>query len=143
MTQFWVGSIAFDGAVPTSGGENSERQRLMRYWDVRVCGAELRRGRFLVRGGELGSLLCSRVSVFATTLECEGESDWRISCVDDSGEMVGGSGMNGLDVGTAYVWSIDVGVPGSSLDGGVCLVDVMLLIVLILARSCIRIIYNI
>ena len=55
-------------------------------------------------------------SVFATTLECEGDSSTcdppvlglsssaipSESCVDDIGDIVGVRGMNGLWVGTAY-----------------------------------------
>ena len=62
----------------------------------------------------------SEVIVFATTLECDGDSVKRMSCVDDSGEMVGDNGMNGFDIGTAYV-CLAVGVPGIPLDGVVCL----------------------
>ena len=54
----------------------------------------------------------SEVIVFATTLECDGDSVKRMSCVDDSGEMVGDNGMNGIDIGTAYLCSV-VGIPGS------------------------------
>ena len=54
--------------------------------------------------------------VFATTLECDGDSVKRMSC----GEMVGDNGMYGFDIGTAYMCSF-VGVPGSPLDGVVCL----------------------
>ena len=38
-----------------------------------------------------------------------------MSCVDDSGEMVGGNGTYGLHIGTAYACSVDGGVPGSPL----------------------------
>ena len=58
----------------------------------------------------------------------------RMSCVDDSGEMVGANGMNGLNIGTAYVCSVDGGVPGSPLDGVVCLsVNIISVVVLILS----------
>ena len=58
----------------------------------------------------------SKVVVFATTLECDGDSVERMSCV---------------------------GVPGSSLDGVVCLsVNIMSIVVRILERSCVRIIYK-
>ena len=74
------------------------------------------------------------VIVFATTLECDGDSVRRMSCVDDSGEMVGANGMNGLNIGTAYVCSVDGGVPGSPLDGVVCLsVNIISVVVLILS----------
>ena len=52
-------------------------------------------------GGEFPRI--SEVIVFATTLECDGDSVKRMSCVDDSGEMVGDNGMNGFDIGTAYM----------------------------------------
>ena len=64
-------------------------------------------------------------------------------CVDDSGEMVGGNGTYGLNMGTAYVCSVDGGFPGSLLDGVVCLsVIILSIIVLILMRSCVRIKYK-
>ena len=75
----------------------------------------------------------AEVIVFATTLECDGDSVERMSCVDDSGEMVGGNGMYGLNIGTAYMCSVD-GVPGSPLDGVVCQsVNIMSILVLILS----------
>ena len=40
-------------------------------------------------GGEGEFPRISEVIVFATTLECDGDSVRRMSCVDDSGEMVG------------------------------------------------------
>ena len=92
----------------------------------------------MIGGGEADSLRISELIDFATTLECDGENVRRMSCVDDNGEMVGGSGTNGLNIGTAYAWSIDDGVPGSPLDGGVCLSVIML----ILMRSCVRIKYK-
>ena len=58
----------------------------------------------IVGGGEGESPRISEVIVFATTLECDGDSVKRMSCVDDSGEMVGDNGMNGIDIGTAYVF---------------------------------------
>ena len=74
--------------------------------------------------------LVFQVIVFATTLECDGDSVKRMSCVDDSGEMVGANGMNGFDIGTA-------------LDGAVCLsVNILSIVVLILKRSCVRIKYK-
>ena len=76
----------------------------------------------------------SEVIVCATTLQCDGDSVKRMSCVDDSGEMVGANGMNGLNIGTAYMCSVVVGVPGSPLDGVVCLsVNIMSIVVLILS----------
>ena len=60
-----------------------------------------------------------------------------------SGEMVGGNGMYGLNIGTAYVCSVDGGVPGSPLDGVVCLsVIISSIIVIILVWSCVRIEYK-
>ena len=44
-----------------------------------------------------------------------------VSCVDDSGEMVGDNGMNGFDIGTAYMCSVVGGVPVNPLGGVVCL----------------------
>ena len=46
--------------------------------------------------------------------------------------MVACSGANGLNIGTAYACSVDGGVPGSPLDGVVCL-SVLSIIVLILS----------
>ena len=66
-----------------------------------------------------------------------------MSCVDDSGEMVGANGMYGLKMGTAYVCSVVGGLPGSPLDVVVCLsVIILSIIVLILMRSCVRIKYE-
>ena len=49
-------------------------------------------------------------------------------------KMVGANGMNGLNIGTAYVCSVDGGVPGSPLDGVVCLsVNIISVVVLILS----------
>ena len=57
-----------------------------------------------------------------------------MSCIDNSGEMVGAIGMNGLNIGTAYVCSVVAGIPGSPLDGVVCLsVNIMSVVVLILS----------
>ena len=71
--------------------------------------------------------------VFATTLEYDDDSVKRMSCVDDSGEMVAGNGTYGLNIGTVYVCSVVGGVPGSPLDGVVCLsVIILSIIVLIL-----------
>ena len=47
---------------------------------------------FRIGCGEADLLRISEVIVFATTLECDGRSVRRMSCVDDSGEMLGGSG---------------------------------------------------
>ena len=66
------------------------------------------------------------VIVFATTLECDGDSVKRMSCVDDSGELVGGNGTYGLNIG---------GVPGSPLDGVVCLSVIILSIILFILRK--------
>ena len=84
---------------------------------MRMVGSDLRRVCLVIGGGEGESPRISEVIVFATTLECDGDSVRRMSCVDDSGEMVGANGMNGLNIGTAYVCSVDGGVPGSPLDG--------------------------
>ena len=86
-----------------------------------MVGSDLRHVCLVIGGGEGESLRILEVIVFATTLECDGDSVRRMSCVDDSGEMVGANGMNGLNIGTAYVCSVDGGVPGSPLDGVVCL----------------------
>ena len=83
-----------------------------------MVGSDLRRV-CLIGGGEGESPRISEVIVFATTLD--GDSVRRMSCVDDSGEMVGANGMNGLNIGTAYVCSVVGGVPGSPLDDVVCL----------------------
>ena len=37
--------------------------------------------------------------VLITTLECDGENVRRVSCIDDSGYRLGGSGMDVLDIG--------------------------------------------
>ena len=98
---------------------------------MRMVGSDLRRVCLVIGGGEGESPRISEVIVFATTLECDGDSDRRMSCVDDSGEMVGANGMNGLNIGTAYVCSV---VPGSPLDGVVCLsVNIISVVVLILS----------
>ena len=90
--------------------------------------------------GKANPLVFQRLS--STTLECDGDSVKRMSCVDDSGEMMGDNGMNGFDIGTAYVCSV-VGVPGSPLDGVVCLsVIILSIVVLILKRSCVKIKYK-
>ena len=97
----------------------------------------------MIGGGEGESPRISEVIVFATTLECDGDSVKRMSCVDDSGEMVGDNGMNGLYIGTACVCSVVGGVAGSPFDGVVCLsVNIMPIVVLILERSCVRIKYK-
>ena len=84
-------------------------------------------------GGEGESPRISEVIVFATTLECDGDSVKRMSCVDGSGEMVGDNGMYGFDIGIAYMCSV-VGVPGNPLDGVVCLsVNISSIVVLILS----------
>ena len=79
-------------------------------------------------------------------LICDGGSVKRMSCVDDSGEMVDGSGTYKLNIGTSYVCSVDGGVPGSHLDGVVCLsvfiLSIISVIVLILMQSCVRIKYK-
>ena len=99
-----------------------------------MVGSDLRRVRLVIDGGEGESPRISEVIVFATTLECDGDSVRRISCVDDSGEMVGANGINGLNIGTAYFCSVVDGVPGSPLDGVVCLsVNLMSIVVLILS----------
>ena len=99
-----------------------------------MVGSDLRRVCLVIGGGEGESPRISEVIVFATTLECDGDSVRRMSCVDDSGEMVGANGMNGLNIGTAYVCSVDGGVPGSPLDGVVCLsVNIIPVVVLILS----------
>ena len=91
---------------------------------MRMVGSDLRRVCLVIGGGEGESPRISEVIVFATTLECDG----------DSGEMVGANGMNGLNIGTAYVCSVDGGVPGSPLDGVVCLsVNIISVVVLILS----------
>ena len=101
---------------------------------MQMVGSDLRRVCLVIGGGEGKSPRISEVIVFATTLECDGNSVRRMSCVDDSGEMVGANGMNGLNIGTAYVCSVVGGVPGSPLDGVVCLsVNIMSMVVLILS----------
>ena len=108
-----------------------------------MVGSDLRRVCLVIGGGEGESPRISEVIIFVTTLECDGDSVKRMYCVDDSGEMVGDNGMNGLYIGTAYVCSVAGGVPGSPLDGVVCLsVNIMSIVVLILKRSCVRIIYK-
>ena len=61
-----------------------------------------------------------------------------MSCVDDSGDMLDGSGTYRFNIGTACVCSVGGGVPGSLLDGVVCLSVIILsiisVIVLILMR---------
>ena len=101
---------------------------------MRMVGSDLRRVCLVIGGGEGESPRISEVIVFATTLECDGDSVKRMSYVDDSGEMVGANGMNGLNIGTAYMCSVVDGVPGSPLDGVVCLsVNLMSIVVLILS----------
>ena len=73
----------------------------MRYCDGRLFGSDLRRVCLVIGGGEGESPRISEVIVFVTTLECDGDSVKRMSCFDDSGEMVGGT--YGLNIGTAYV----------------------------------------
>ena len=98
-----------------------------------MVGSDLRRVCLVIGGGEGESPRISEVIVFATTLECDGDSVKRMSCVDDSGDMVGDNGMNWLYIGTAYVCSVVGGVPGSPLDGVVFLsVNIMSIVVLIL-----------
>ena len=111
--------------------------------DGRMFGSDLRRVCLVIGGGEGDSPRISEVIVFATTLECDGDRVKRMSCVDDSGEMAGDNGMNGFDIGTAYVFSVVSGVPCTPLDGVVCLsVIILSIIVLILIRSCVRIKYK-
>ena len=99
-----------------------------------MVGSDLRRVCMVISGGEGEPPRISEVIVFATTLECDGDSVKRMSCVDDSGEMVGGNGMYGLNIGTTYMCSVVDGVPGSPLDGVVCLsVNIMPIVVLILS----------
>ena len=108
-----------------------------------MFGSDLRRVCLVIDGGEGESPRISEVIVFAITLECDGDSVKRMSCVDDSGEMVGDNGTYGLNIGTAYVCSVVGGVTGSPLDGVVCLsVIILSIIVLILMRSCVRIKYK-
>ena len=100
---------------------------------MRMVGSDLRRVCLVIGGGEGESPRISEVIVFATTLECDDDSVKRMSCVDDSGEMVGANEMNGLNIGTAMCSVVD-GVPGSPLDGVVCLsVNIMSIVVLILS----------
>ena len=95
-----------------------------------MFGSDLRRVCLVIGGGEVESPRISEVVVFATTLECYCDSVKRMSCVDDSGEMLADNGMNGFDM---HVCSV-VGVPGSPLDGVVCLsVDILSVVVLILS----------
>ena len=57
--------------------------------------------------------------------------------------VVGGNGMYGLNIDTAYAYSVVGGVPGSPLDYVVCLsVTILSIIVLILMRSGVRIKYK-
>ena len=108
-----------------------------------MVGSDLRRVCLVIGGGEGESPRISEMIVFATTFECDGDNVKRVSCVDDSGEMVGDNGMNGLYIGTAYVSSVVGGVPGSPLDDVVCLsVIILSIVVLILKRSCVRIKYK-
>ena len=73
-----------------------------------------RRVCLVIGGGEGESPRISEVIVFATTLKCDGDSVKRMCSV--------------------------VGVPGSPLDGVVCLsVNILSIVVLILERSCVRI----
>ena len=99
-----------------------------------MVGSNLRCVCLVIGGGEGESPCISEVIAFATTLECDGDSVKRMSCVDDSGEIAGDNGMNGFDIGTAYVCSVVGGVPGSPLGGVVCLsVNIMSIVVLILS----------
>ena len=83
--------------------------------------SDLRRVCLVIGDGEGESPRISEVIVFATTLECDGDSVKRVSRVDGSGEMVGGNGTYGLNIGTVCVCSVVGGVPGSPLDGVVYL----------------------
>ena len=108
-----------------------------------MFGSDMQRVCLVIDGGGGEFPRISDVIVFATTLERDGDRVKRISCVDDSGEMVGGNGMDGLIIGTAYVCSVVGGVSGSPLDGVVCLsVIILSIIVLILMRSCVRLKYK-
>ena len=99
-----------------------------------MFGSDLRRVCLVIGGGEGESPRISEEIVFATTLECDGDSVKRMSYVGASGEMVGGNGTYGLNIGTAYVCSVVGGVPGSPLDCVVCLSAIILsIIVLILS----------
>ena len=82
------------------GGAKNDLVWLMRQCDVRMVGSDLRCVCLVIGGGEGESPRISEVIVFATTLECDGDSVKRMSCVDDSGEIVGANGMNGLNIGT-------------------------------------------
>ena len=68
-----------------------------------MFGSDLRHVCLVIVGGEVESPRISEVIVFATIIECDGDSVKRMSCVDDSGEMVDGSRTYGLNIGTAYV----------------------------------------
>ena len=99
-----------------------------------MVGSDLRRVCLVIGGGEGESPRISELIVFATTLECDDDSVERMSCVDDSGEMVDANGLNGFDIGTAYKCSVVGGVPGSPLGGVVFLsVNIMSIVVLILS----------
>ena len=101
---------------------------------MRMVGSDLRRVCLVIGGGEGESPRISEVIVFATTLECDGDSVRRMSCVDDSSEMVGANGMNGLNIALHMCARLMVGVPGSPLDGVVCLsVNIISVVVLILS----------
>ena len=69
-----------------------------------MFGSNSRRVCLVIDGGEGESPRISEVIVFAITLECDGGSVKRISCVDDSGEVVDGSGTYGLDIGATCVF---------------------------------------
>ena len=107
-----------------------------------MIGSDLRRVCLVIGGGEGESPRISEVIVFTTTLECDGDSVKRMSCVDDSGEMMGANGMNGLNIGTAYMCSVAGGVPGSPLGGVVCLSVNIVNSSIYPERSCVRIKYK-
>ena len=52
---------------------------------MRRVGSDLRCVCLVIGGGEGESSRISEVTVFATTLECDGDNVKRMSCVDDSG----------------------------------------------------------
>ena len=58
----------------------------------------------VIGGGEGETPRISEVIVFATTFECDGDSVKRLSCVDESCEMVGGNGMYGLNICVFGCW---------------------------------------
>ena len=61
-----------------------------------MFGSDLRCVCLVIGGGEGESPRISEVIVFATTFECDGDSVKRMSCVDDSDEMVDGSRTYGF-----------------------------------------------